>query len=151
MMKHIVLKGSLAGIIAGLVLGLFLKWMETLSGSKVYTLLLNIDYIPFLKFNEFGDFVLHLLVSIPLAIMLFLLALRFRWTRGIILRMVIFSFIVGILLYPLTLLSERTPAIDSVISISLWLIGHIIYGWTLGFIYCKLADHKKTVVTNNSP
>lgn len=134
-MKRVLLKGSLAGIVAGLVLGLFLKWMEALSGAKVYTLLLNVDYIPFLNFNEFGDFVLHLLVSIPLAIVLLFLVVYFGWKSGIIWRMLLFSFIIGVLLYPLTLLSERTPPIDSASNISLWLFGHMIYGLFLGILY----------------
>jgi len=134
-MKRIALKGSLVGIVAGLILGLFLKWMEALSGLKVYTLLLNVDYIPFLNFNEFGDFVLHMLVSIPLAIVLLFLVAFFGWRKGIIWRMVLSGFIVGVFLYPLTLLSDRTPPIDSVSSIALWLLGHVMYGWILGLFF----------------
>lgn len=135
MVKHIIWKGSAAGIIGGLVLGFFLKWVEIISDVRVYTLLLNVDYIDFIHFNEFGDFLLHLIVSIPLAIVLLGLVHWYKWRSGVIWKMTVLSMIVGLLLYPLTLLSDRTPLISSLSAIALWILGHAIYGIVLGIMY----------------
>ena len=36
-------------LIAGIFLGFFMKWLQDVTGYKVYTLLMNVDYIPILK------------------------------------------------------------------------------------------------------
>ncbi|PWW29578.1 hypothetical protein DFO73_104218 [Cytobacillus oceanisediminis] len=67
-------KGILSGFVSGIFLGLFLKVIEVMSGVKVYTLLLNVDYIPILKnysFPEFVEFLLHLIISVIVAAALF--------------------------------------------------------------------------------
>jgi len=135
--RYIILRGGIAGLIAGLVLGLFLKWLEALTGIRVYTLLLNVDYLPFLRFSELGDFLLHMIVSIPLAMILYWLAWKKHWRQPVIGQMLLCSLVVGIFLYPLTLLSERTPALFSLGAILLWLLGHMIYGLVLGLLYPK--------------
>ena len=65
--KELMVRGSFAGFISGLFLGLFLKVIQHQFGIKVYTLLLNVDYIPVLKeikFPEIIEFSFHLLISI---------------------------------------------------------------------------------------
>ncbi|MFE6075433.1 hypothetical protein ACFVQB_13260 [Paenibacillus sp. NPDC057886] len=46
-LKHILpwKAGVLTGLTSGLVLGFFLKAIQTYTGEKVYTLLLNIDFV----------------------------------------------------------------------------------------------------------
>lgn len=39
---------------------------------------------------------------------------------------------IAILYFPITILSEKTPAITSVEALGLWLLAHIIYGIVLG-------------------
>ncbi|CAM3958823.1 hypothetical protein [Mesobacillus zeae] len=65
------IKGAAAGLVSGVFLGLFLKVIEFSTSEKVYTLLLNVDYVPVLKryqFSELVEFVLHLIVSVVLGI-----------------------------------------------------------------------------------
>ena len=40
------LKGLWIGFWSGLILGLLLKWIQSVTGEQVYTLLLNVDFIP---------------------------------------------------------------------------------------------------------
>ncbi|MFP3786948.1 hypothetical protein, partial [Burkholderia sp. SIMBA_024] len=40
------ISGILTGILSGVVLGFFLKTIQFYTGEKVYTLLLNIDFVP---------------------------------------------------------------------------------------------------------
>jgi len=44
-LSRFVVKGSIAGVLSGILLGLFLKTIEIRWNIKVYTLLLNIDYM----------------------------------------------------------------------------------------------------------
>lgn len=47
-----------------------MKFIQSITSLKVYTLLLNVDYIPFLKelkLSEVVEFGLHMLISIMLA------------------------------------------------------------------------------------
>ncbi|WP_338553625.1 hypothetical protein [Paenibacillus sp. KS-LC4] len=125
-----------AGVGAGLLLGLFMKAVQQLTGQPVYTLLLNVDYIPLLKelaLSELGEFALHLVVSALVGIGLALLFGIVRWpvVRQTYTAIAI-SLLIGLALFPTTLLSDRTPSIGSGAAWTWWLAGHAVYGWVLG-------------------
>lgn len=135
------MKGGAAGLLSGVWLGLLFKAVEMRWDIRVYTLLLNVDYIPVLKefsFPEIVEFSFHLLISVVLAMVLLYAAERRRWTNqqrlwnisGICL-------FIGLLLYPTTALSERTPPFDSVSAFMWWQLGHLLYGAVLGLFYWK--------------
>ena len=66
----------LYGLVSGLFLAALLKIVEYITHFKVYTLLLNVDYIPYINtfiFPELVEVGFHLIVSIALAICLYLL------------------------------------------------------------------------------
>ncbi|MBY0121463.1 hypothetical protein [Bacillus sp. S/N-304-OC-R1] len=133
--------GTITGILSGLFLGLFLKIIQMVFGVKVYTLLLNIDYIPYLKdltLHESIEFLLHIFVSIILAIILLQLSILYKWTRSqIFTRTVLSCFLIGVILYPTTALSERTPSITSISGVTAWLIGHLLYGVVLALFFIR--------------
>jgi hypothetical protein len=140
--RSLMTKGITSGTISGIFLGLFLKMIEIFSGIKVYTLLLNVDYIPVLKevaMPEIVEFILHLIISIILGIVLLYVTRKYQWDHHqIILRVIIITFFIGVLLYPTTALSSRTPAITSLPAIVVWLFGHILYGAVLSRFYIKM-------------
>ncbi|WP_306010331.1 hypothetical protein [Bacillus sp. MMSF_3328] len=71
-----------SGAGAGFFLGLFLKAAETLTGKKVYVLLLNIDFIPVLgdiRWSEASEFFFHLLFSLLLSFCLLLILQAGKW------------------------------------------------------------------------
>ena len=124
------------GLISGIVLGLFLKLVQSITSIKVYTLLLNVDYIPILKefkLFEVVEFGLHMVISIGLAFVLNFYIIKKSLGKEALHRFVIrVSLIVGLLLFPTTLLSERTPPITSAYAFLFWMAGHWIYGLVLG-------------------
>ncbi|WP_200416122.1 hypothetical protein [Virgibacillus salexigens] len=66
---------TIIGAAAGLGIAAVLKLIQAFTEKQVYTLLLNVDYIPVLKdlsFDELGEVILHLLVSILLVPMLYI-------------------------------------------------------------------------------
>lgn len=143
--KHIkaIVKSLVGGLVSGIALGLFLKWIQFHTNLKVYTLLLNVDYVPILKniqFPEIIEFGLHLVISIMLALIFNVYINRRSLKKEVIHRLVLrVSLIVGLLLYPTTLLSERTPSITDAYAFLVWMAGHWIYGIILG----KILSYKE--------
>jgi hypothetical protein len=131
-------KAAFAGILAGLVLGLLFKSIEQLTSLKVYTLLLNVDYIPLLNrinLSETMELILHLVISILLsmALAIYLRLKRLSQSRNIYFVIAV-SLLIGLMLYPTTVLSERTPELTNIAAGLVWLIGHALYGWLLGLL-----------------
>ncbi|MEH6882539.1 hypothetical protein V7Z92_01165, partial [Priestia megaterium] len=63
--------GISIGMLSGIILGLCLKWIEWLTGKQVYTLLLNVDFIPIIgpiQWPEWVEFVFHLLIAVAIGI-----------------------------------------------------------------------------------
>lgn len=147
MSRRSLYKVSIIGIVAGLLLALFFKVMETTSGHKVYTLLLNIDYIPVLNTVQFPEIVevgFHIIISIGVCLFLFFF-IRFKkitQSKRIIRFCVFVNVLIAILYYPTTLLSERTPAFKNLWALVFWIIGHIGYGWGVGVLLTKLVKNK---------
>jgi hypothetical protein len=121
----------MAGALSGIVLGLTMKLLEQITGSAVYVLLLNIDFISWLpgQMNEWMEFALHMLVSLPLGILYLSLLSLWRSPAGLSFGM---SLAVACCTWvPLAQLSGRTPDIDDFQALLWWLIGHLVYGAVL--------------------
>ncbi|WP_458119710.1 hypothetical protein [Paenibacillus sp. Z6-24] len=132
-MKRYVLQGIIAGLLSGVLLGFFLKWIQLLTGSGVYTLLLNIDFVPMLpdRLPEWLEFSLHLTVSFVLGFLYRLWLIRWPhpWICGLLI-----GAASSLLFFPLALMSERVPQVDDLPSYMYWLAGHILYGLVLGLL-----------------
>lgn len=120
---------------SGVVLGLFLKLIQSITKLKVYTLLLNVDYIPTLKnliLPEIVEFGLHLMISVVLAFGVNFYITRREFKKGTVISFVVkVSLLIGLLLFPTTILSERTPSITNAYAFLVWMVGHWIYGFVL--------------------
>ncbi|GIP06425.1 hypothetical protein JNUCC32_19765 [Paenibacillus sp. JNUCC32] len=127
-----------AGIAAGILLGLFLKIIEHITSLEVYTLLLNVDYVPLLnelKLSELVEFALHLVISVLLSIALAIFLKQKNWSRRRSLFWVSLACLaVGLLLYPTTVLSDRTPELSDPAALLFWLAGHLLYGIAMGWL-----------------
>lgn len=147
MSRRSLYKVSIIGIVAALLLALFFKVVEERTSHKVYTLLLNIDYIPVLNTVQFPEIVevgFHIIISVVVCLFLFLF-IRFKkitQSRKIIRFCVVVNVLIAILYYPTTLLSERTPAFTNLWAFVFWIIGHIGYGWIVGVLLTKLFKNK---------
>lgn len=134
-------RGIGAGVFAGVLLGAFLWVVEELSGRRVYTLLMNVDYIPVVNAVTYPapiEFLFHLIVSTILATVLLWLIrkLRMLGTR-IIVWLVTVNVLVGVLIWPVTSFSDRTPPPDDWTALAWWLVGHALYGAALGWMFRK--------------
>lgn len=136
-----------SGLISGLLLAAFLKIVEQNTHLKVYTLLLNVDYIPYINqfvFPELVEVIFHLIVSIALACCLYSLIvyLQIICRKKMIAFSTFFCLLIGAALYPTTTFSDRTPTFSSIPSLSFWMIGHIIYGFILGALIARKCSKK---------
>lgn len=124
------------GIVAGSIFGLLLKGIEQFTHKKVYTFLLNIDYFPVIgnwKINEFTEFSLHLFVSVMVVFVLYYGLKRFKYEKRIT-AYIWSNLIVGVLLFPTTTFSVRTPAFTDVMALLYWLGGHAVFGALVGIM-----------------
>lgn len=149
-MKLAIRKSISYGLVTGLILAILLKVVEQLTSYKVYTLLLNVDYIPILNDYQFPETVevgFHLIISVAVSICLyfFLTILKINSRRKIIVISTSLNILIGALLFPTTAFSDRTPEITSISSIFYWLVAHGVYGYLLGYLFAQLIlkDQKK--------
>src|SRR5690625_3877407 len=124
------------GIVAGGIFGLLLKGIEQLTGKKVYTLLLNVDYFPLLKdweLTEVVEFSLHIAVSIIVVWILYV-GLRKVGYEHRVSPYIWANVLIGGLLYFTTTFSERTPELTDMLAFTSWLGGHITFGALVGIL-----------------
>ncbi|EKE31658.1 MULTISPECIES: hypothetical protein [Salimicrobium] len=133
--------GAWIGTIAGVALGGFLYGIEKIFGLSVYTLLMNVDFIPGVR-HAMGhpalEWMLHLSVSLSIGfIFVYIVEKRKAWDST-------FRFVLSGLLsagaaltyVPLTLLAiQETPSLRDGKAISLWLAGHAVFGLVLSGSY----------------
>ncbi|MBU8687670.1 hypothetical protein KM918_10005 [Priestia megaterium] len=136
--------GISIGMLSGIILGLCLKWIEWLTGKQVYTLLLNVDFIPIIgpiQWPEWVEFVFHLLIAVAIGIVFVYIVGKLN--NMSIRKIVLCSFLLTLptipLYFPLTLLALKpTPAVDDTVAIFYWTASHLIFAAALVFGYIIL-------------
>ncbi|MED3728082.1 DUF6789 family protein [Priestia filamentosa] len=132
-------RAFIGGIISGIIMSVFLKGIEELTHLRVYTLLLNVDYIPLLKrvtSNEQLELILHLIVAVIVSVVWFVVLQKINLTKKKSrTATIMMAMCIGLLLYPSTIMSERTPSLSSLSSLGFWLLGHLIFGMLLSLFY----------------
>lgn len=134
------------GVVSGFTLGGFLGIIQQLTHKKVYTLLVNIDYIPVAQDWEVGpvmDFSFHLIVSIAVVFVLYFVFKKLNLHRKITIY-IFANVVIGSLLFSVTALSERTPAVTDAVAFSYWVVGHAIYGASVGMMI-NLMSQKESI------
>jgi len=136
-----VLKGIWIGFWSGLLLGLLLKWIQRVTGEQVYTLLLNVDFIPFvgkINWSEPVEFAFHLAISLLISIAYVYLAKRRNYSFGqLTLLSLLLCIPTFILFFPLSSLAIRTdvPALTDVGAYLYWILAHLTYALALPVLY----------------
>ncbi|EIT84934.1 hypothetical protein A374_12845 [Fictibacillus macauensis ZFHKF-1] len=137
--------GVFSGFVAGLLLGFSLKVAQWLTGVGVYTLLLNIDFIPALPSffsTESVQFLLHLLVSCVIGIIVSLFRFHFATLKAI--WPYVFSLIASLTYFPLLALAKHTIITSQITAMILWFTAHLLYALLLhGCLW--LCERNKTI------
>ncbi|WP_347861192.1 hypothetical protein U0355_10945 [Salimicrobium sp. PL1-032A] len=136
--------GAWIGTIAGVALGSFMYAIEKIFGLSLYTLLMNVDFIPGIRHamgNPALEWLLHLSVSWVIGIM-FVSILHYSSRQTSPFRYLlsgILSLGAAATYVPLTILAiQPTPSVTDGRALAYWLIGHGIYGYVLVFSYDNL-------------
>jgi hypothetical protein len=139
--------GITSGFVGGIILGWVLRTIETTTHAKVYTLLLDVDYIPGVHLANYEqiEFALHLLVSLAIGLSYFLWMEKHagKWAKPIRAGL-LFGLSPILLFFPLATLSDRGPAPTDLTALFWWALGHFVYGIILSlygiWAYVKIDD-----------
>ncbi|MBT2581817.1 hypothetical protein [Planococcus sp. ISL-109] len=136
-----ILKGLWIGFWSGLILGLLMKWMQKVTGVRIYELLLNVDFIPTIgqvDWSELTEFVFHLIISLVIGIVYVYLAKRRKYTFG---QLTILSLILTLptylLFFPLSFLAVEAdvPSPTDIEAFLYWILAHLTYALLLPVLY----------------
>lgn len=135
------LKGIWIGFWSGLLLGLLLKWIQRVTGEQVYTLLLNVDFVPLIgrvEWSEPAAFAFHIAISLLISIAYVYLAKRRLYSFGQLTMLSLLMCSPLFLLYfPLSSLAQRTdvPGLTDVGAFLYWIFAHLTYALVLPVLY----------------
>ncbi len=124
-----VMKLTAIGVIAGIFLAAFLKFIQLVTNNQAYNLLLNTDYIPLL--NELHPktvigFIFHFVTCVASVVILFYLLKIVNLSYKMMPYIIVYT-LGSSILFPLTALSERTPALSDYFAWLYWVLGHALY------------------------
>lgn len=136
-----ILKGIWIGFWSGLLLGLLLKWIQKVTGEQVYTLLLNVDFMPLagkIDWSEPIEFAFHIAISLVISILYVYLAKRRSYSFGQLTMLSLLLCIPTFVLYfPLSSLAIRTdvPQLTDAGAFLYWILAHLTYALALPVLY----------------
>ncbi|ARI78049.1 hypothetical protein [Halobacillus mangrovi] len=130
--------GIWIGSTSGIVLGMYMWYVELVTGKKIYTLLMNVDFIPVIGSIDWPvvmEWLFHMVISWVIGILFAYVFMRKRLkptNRNQWLLAIILSVVAATTYVPLTILAiKETPALTDGIAILYWLVGHALYAITL--------------------
>ncbi|WP_245827539.1 hypothetical protein [Paenisporosarcina indica] len=126
------------------MMGLLLKLCESITEINVYTLLLNVDFIPLIGHIDWVEpieFLFHLLISIVIAF-IFIISVEFLQFRGQFPSLWFLSFIIclpaiGSYFILSDLSNKEVPQWDDWLAFTYWCVAHVFYMWLLPLLYKK--------------
>src|SRR5699024_5373963 len=117
--------------------------VQQFTNKKIYLKLMKVDYIPSAKEWNVGPetgFILHMIVSDTHVSVLYYVLKKLKLHQKIAIYILV-NTLGGALLFSLTSLSERTPAITDAAAFIYWVLGHAIYGSSVGvMVYFMLKN-----------
>lgn len=134
------LRGALTGFISGSIMGVAMKGLEAVFSKKIYILLLNVDFIPFIgnrNLPELVEFLFHVLIAVFIGIIFaWLMEKKANSKTSPYICSLLLTLPTVFLYFPLTILAKKdTPPVDDLISFSLWTIGHILFAILIPIFY----------------
>lgn len=144
------LKGIWIGLWSGLILGLLLKWIQSVTGEQVYTLLLNVDFIPVIgdvQWSEITEFIFHMIIALIIGVVFVYIAKRRSYSFG---QLVIISLLMSapfpFLFFMLSWLAvdADVPALTDWGAFLYWIFAHLTYALLLPILY-KTFERKNAV------
>lgn len=126
----------LIGLVSGTVLAAFLIGVYLLTSNEAYYLLFNVDYIPILKDLQpkiVIEITFHYLFCVISVVGLYFILSLINRERRLLYYVAVYA-LGSATLFFLTGLSTHTPACTDGAAWIYWSIGHVIYGFFVGFL-----------------
>ncbi len=140
------------GIISGSFLGLLLKLIESISQIRVYTLLLNVDFIPFInqvKWSEPIEFLFHVVISICISFVFIFLVDQLKSQKSLgklwLLSLIMCLPTIGLYFVLSILAIQEVPAWNDWLAFTFWTIAHLIYASLLPLLYLKTIKKREAL------
>lgn len=143
-MKKVYIRLLCIGIVSGIILAVILGVVQYFTGKQLYTLLVNMDYIPLLNklpVHPVIGFIFHLVFAI-VAILLLYTLLKLLDLHTNILMYIVGNTVGGAVFYSLTYFSSLSPPITDMIAWLYWIVAHTIFGFTVGLLIHFLIPQK---------
>src|SRR5699024_11044210 len=103
------------------------------------TLLLNIVFIPILgniNFPEWIEFSFYIIISVILTYIFYYFDVKNNWRwQNILFYVSLRNMLIGLLIYPITLLSDSTPPLFSIFALNFLLVAHLIYDISMSLLF----------------
>ncbi|MDQ0427899.1 uncharacterized membrane protein YjjP (DUF1212 family) [Planomicrobium stackebrandtii] len=144
------LKGLWIGFWSGLILGLLLKWIQSVTGEQVYTLLLNVDFVPVIgsvQWSEITEFIFHMIIALVIGVVFVYVAKRRNYSFGqLVLISLLMSAPFPFLYFLLSWLAveAEVPAATDWSAFLYWIFAHLTYALLLPILY-KTFERKNAV------
>lgn len=132
------------GIFSGILLGLLMKLIQSVTNVKIYTLLLNVDFIPLIgniQWPESIEFLFHVLISIIIAFVFVVIAERLHIEDSLP-KLWVLSFLLclptlGLYFILSALAIKEVPEWNDWRAFGYWSIAHLFYVWLQPMLYRK--------------
>ena len=148
MSSRTIINSLYIGVFSGILIGLLLKLIESISQIRVYTLLLNVDFIPFIGHVEWSEpieFLFHVIISICIAYVFIFLAdilnLQTSLPKLWLLSLILCFPTLGLYFILSSLAIKEVPAWNNWPAFTYWTITHLIYFLLL--LYLKTIKKEK--------
>src|SRR5699024_4909255 len=95
---------------------------------------------------EWIEFSFHIIISVILTYIFYYFVVKNNWGwQNILFYVSLGNMLIGLLIYPITLLSDRTPPLFSIFALNFWLVAYLIYciSMSLFFIFIHYNHHIK--------
>jgi hypothetical protein len=149
--RYKVIDSIFIGTINGCLMGLFLKLVESQTDLRVYTLLLNVDFVPvigMIKWPEPIEFIFHLVISIAVSFAFSFLSDRMHSNDSLPRSWLLSFFLCSptfILYFPLIhLANKEVPAWNNWDAFAVWTIAHLFYAWLLPILNKSIGFVKES-------
>lgn len=130
------LKLIFIGILAGTILASFLISIHILTGNEAYLILFEVDYIPILNHLQPASIIgilFHYIFCVLSVVLLYYILKSVHLERLLYIYIVVYTGGSAILFF-LTALSDKTPAMTDLTAWCYWTLGHGIYGIIVGLL-----------------
>src|SRR5699024_12218877 len=126
------------------VLVLFIIILSFIIYLIFFTIVLHFNFLLIvgnINFSEWIEFSFYIIISVILTYIFYYFVVKNNWRcQNILFYVSLGNMLIGLLIYPITLLSDRTPPLFSIFALNFWLVAHLIYGISMSLLFILIQN-----------